>query len=129
MEFSIVAQTQIFLYAIVLGFAMGSVYDAGRCMRALGGNQWLLTALLDTLYCAIWMLALVGFTLIHGDGSLRSYILLGCTGGMTLYFLTVSRVVVRFLLPRLRRLHRWWAEMRARRKRKKEICPDVPKDN
>ncbi|NCB04596.1 MAG: hypothetical protein EOM69_03640 [Clostridia bacterium] len=129
MEFSIVAQTQIFLYAIVLGFAMGGVYDTGRCMRALGGNKWLLTALLDVFYCVVWMLALVAFTLVHGDGSLRSYIMLGCAGGMTLYFLTVSRVVVRFLLPRLRRLHRWWTEMRARRKRKKEISPDVPKDN
>lgn len=120
MEFSIAAQTQTFLYAAVLGFAMGGVYDNARCLRVLGGNRWLITTVLDTGYCLTWLVVLAAFTLIHGDGSLRNYILLGCAGGMTLYFLTVSRIVVGFLLPRLRRINRWFAERRKRRKREKE---------
>ena len=120
MEFSIAAQTQTFLYAVVLGFAMGGLYDNARCLRVLGGSRWLITTLLDTGYCLTWLVALAAFTLIHGDGNLRNYILLGCAGGMTLYFLTISRIVIGFLLPRLRRLNRWFAERRKRRRREKE---------
>lgn len=98
MEISIAAQTVVFLQAILFGAAIGVYYDLLRAVRREGRLGSLLTALLDGVFWLAVIVAFALFVLLIADGSERSYVLLGCAGGLTLYFLTLSPMVLNLLV-------------------------------
>lgn len=95
MYISIADQTVIFLQAILFGAAVGIYYDLLRAVRRrLNG---LLTALLDGIFWLAVIVAFALFVLLIADGEGRSYVLVGLTGGLLLYFLTLSPPVLALL--------------------------------
>lgn len=94
MILSLHEQARLFLLTILLGGGMGLLYDALRIfrhalphpklwMQAEDGFFWLLTAFL--VFCVM---------LRANGGEIRFFLLLGLFGGMGLYFLTLSRLVI-----------------------------------
>lgn len=83
------AQLMLFLQSILLGAALGLLYDFLRALRRRGGSPvWL--GLLDGLYAVVAATALF-FFVMTGDGELRLFILLGALGGAVLHFCLFSR--------------------------------------
>ena len=95
MGISIAAQTVVFLQAILFGAAAGIYYDLLRAVRREGRPGCLLTALLDGIFWLAVIVAFALFVLIVADGAERSYVLVGCVGGVAIYSLTLSPVVLR----------------------------------
>ena len=78
MEIQITEQLRSFLLAILLGMAVGVVYDL---MRAVRLRHPRLTAVLDLGCCLFAAGGLFLFLMRQTDGQLRGYILLGAVGG------------------------------------------------
>lgn len=94
MILSLHAQAQLFLLTVFLGGGMGLFYDGLRVFRhALRHNAFWVQAE-DGLF---WLLAvfLVFCVMLHANaGEIRFFTILGLFGGMGLYFLTLSRMVL-----------------------------------
>lgn len=88
MELRITDQLRAFLLAILLGAAIGVLYDLLRAVRL---RQPRLTAVLDLVCCLAAGGSLFLFTLRQAGGQLRGFVLLGALGGCLLFFGTVSR--------------------------------------
>ena len=82
------AQLILFLQSILLGAALGLLYDFLRAIRRRGGGELLLTVL-DGLY-AIASACTIFFFVMAGDGELRLFVLLGALGGAILHFCLFS---------------------------------------
>ena len=99
MELPVYGQARELAWALVLGTALGLVYDLLRPLR----RGRISTALTDLLFCALTALALPAFTLYGGGGRLRIFALFGILTGAALWFLTLSRPLRRleavFLRP------------------------------
>ena len=94
MILSLHAQAQLFLLTVLLGGGMGLFYDGLRVFRhALRHNAFWVQAE-DGLF---WLLAvfLVFCVMLHANaGEIRFFTILGLFGGMGLYFLTLSHMVL-----------------------------------
>lgn len=97
MYISIADQTVVFLRSILFGAAIGVYYDLLRSMRREKRLHWLPVALLDGLFWLASIVAFALFVLLAADGDGRSYVLIGLAGGLLLYFLTISPVVLALL--------------------------------
>ena len=97
MYISIADQTIVFLKAILFGAAIGGYYDVLRAVRREGRLRGFLVALLDGIFWLAVIVAFALFVLLAADGTGRSYVLIGLAGGLMLYFLTLSPVVLRLL--------------------------------
>lgn len=97
MYISIADQTIVFLKAILFGAAIGGYYDVLRAVRREGRLRGFLVALLDGIFWLAVIVAFALFVLLAADGTGRSYVLIGLAGGLVLYFLTLSPVVLRLL--------------------------------
>ena len=95
MILSLHAQAQLFLLTVLLGGGMGLFYDGLRVFRhALRHNAFWVQAE-DGLF---WLLAvfLVFCVMLHANaGEIRFFTILGLFGGMGLYFLTLSPLMLR----------------------------------
>lgn len=87
MELRITDQLRAFLLAILLGAALGVLYDLLRAVRL---RRPRLTAVLDLLCCLCAGGSLLLFTLRQTEGQLRGFVLLGALGGGILFFSTAS---------------------------------------
>ena len=87
MEIQITEQLRSFLLAILLGMAVGVVYDL---MRAVRLRHPRLTAVLDLGCCLFAAGGLFLFLMRQTDGQLRGYIILGAVGGAVSYFSAAS---------------------------------------
>lgn len=81
-------QLALFLRSILLGGALGLLYDLVRPLRRLGGRVW--SGLLDALV-SLTAAASLFFFAMAGGGELRLFILLGTGGGAVLFFCLLSR--------------------------------------
>jgi len=90
MEVSLAGQALFLAGALLLGAAVGLLYDAFRVLRVripfkpLGG-------LLDLLFWLVVTAALFVYTLTAGNGEVRIYMVLAVLGGAAAYFLLLSR--------------------------------------
>ena len=75
--------------AVVLGGALGLVYDLFRLLRRRLGWR-ALGILLDLLYWPLAVAALFVYVVAAGDGVVRLYLMLGVAAGGILYFLFLS---------------------------------------
>ena len=87
MELPVTAQARELLAALILGAALGLVYDLLRPLR----HGRLSTALTDLLFCLVTTLALLAFLLYAGRGRLRIFAIFGILSGAAVWFLTLSR--------------------------------------
>lgn len=94
MILSLHAQAQLFLLTILMGGGMGLLYDGLRVFRHAFPHKPFWVQLEDGLF---WLLAvfLVFSVMLHASaGEIRFFTILGLFGGMGLYFLTLSRLVI-----------------------------------
>jgi len=90
MENYVSAQLLSFLLSALLGLLGGCLYDILRLLRR--GRRRLIN-LLDGLYIAGVLLVLFLFTLRHGEGEMRLYMLLAMTLGAIGYFAAFSALL------------------------------------
>ena len=100
MGIGLTEQLAMFFRSILLGGALGLLYDLLRALRALGGRVW--GGVLDSVYCVL-SAALLFFFVMAGDGELRLFFLAGAAGGAVLFFCLLS--------PVLRPLWDFWLEI------------------
>ena len=81
-------QLLIFGQSILLGLALGSLYDLLRPFRLRLPR---LTALLDAAYCLAAGAAAFSFLMERGGGELRGFMVLGTVGGVVLFFCAFSQ--------------------------------------
>ncbi|HBR07832.1 MAG TPA: hypothetical protein DD735_02915, partial [Clostridiales bacterium] len=75
MDISVTKQAAQAALALMLGVALGLVYDFVKAFRLrLRSGFW--TAFLDALYCALSALSLFIFGLAPGEGQLRLFMLI-----------------------------------------------------
>lgn len=90
----------MFIRSVLLGGALGLLYDLLRALRVLGGRVW--GGVLDSVYCVL-SVSLLFFFIMAGDGELRLFFLAGALGGGVLFFCLLS--------PVLRPLWDFWLEI------------------
>ena len=99
-------QAAEFFWAAVLGIGLGVLYDMGRAVRR---EKPRLTIAVDILFAAAFFLSL-WLTSIYTWG-LRLYQCLGVFLGSSIYFLTLSPVLVRVFRRMLRGIRRVLGKM------------------
>ncbi|MBQ4347509.1 MAG: spore cortex biosynthesis protein YabQ [Firmicutes bacterium] len=88
-------QAFIFILAVVLGFALGFLYDIIRISRIALPCPFLLRIFTDGLY---WMAAIyLSFSFMESEanGDIRFFILLGLFLGMIIYYNTLSILILK----------------------------------
>lgn len=93
MEISIAEQASAFAGAILLGFAIGVLYDLLRLFRVRLPIPFL-GPVLDLLFWGAVVAALFLYATGATGGQMRIYVLLSVFGGAVVYFLTLSAWVL-----------------------------------
>ena len=89
MELSVAQQASSLVGAILLGFAIGVLYDLLRLLRVRLHIPFLGSAL-DLLFWVATVAALFVYATGATGGQMRIYVLLSVFGGATAYFVTLS---------------------------------------
>lgn len=84
------AQTAYFLEAVLLGAAVGLLYDGFAAIRTVARARTGLTALCDGLFWLVTLSAYFVFTVVRAGGQVRGFLLLGCALGALGFQLTLS---------------------------------------
>ena len=91
--FTVPQQVWLFLASVLLGGAMGVVFDVFRALRIvfpqLHGSA--LTAVEDILFWLAYGGAVYVFSLLCGRGQLRGFFFLGSLAGFVIYLVTVGK--------------------------------------
>lgn len=110
MEVSMRAAALSLLYSILVGGALGAVYDVIRFVRVLFHTdvrnpyaakrhfpllRTVFVAIGDFLFFAVAAVTMCIFFFLTGDGIVRGYALLGALGGFLLYYHTVGALFIR----------------------------------
>jgi len=94
MILSLHAQARLFLMTILLGAGLGLVYDGLRVFRHGLPHKVFWVQLEDGLFWFLAVFLVFGVMLRASSGEIRFFSIFGLFGGMGLYFLTLSRVVI-----------------------------------
>jgi hypothetical protein len=94
MTFTNLSQAWGFLGGIVLGGAVGVVYDLLRVVRTRLGGQ-VVAAVADLLFWCAAVIALFRYSLWSGNGLVRLSTMAAMLGGGVVYFATLSPQVVK----------------------------------
>lgn len=87
-----VFQLKCFAIAIVVGIALGIVYEAFRLLRLVSPKGKILTFVCDVLFMSVAALVNFILTVVVNIGIVRWYILLGEAVGFIVYMRTVGRI-------------------------------------
>ena len=96
MEFSLAAQTKVFLCTVIFGVCLGAVYDFFKALRLMMKAKRPGTAVCDLIFCLVAFVLFLLFMLSIGGGELRGYILFGMALGAALYFSAFSELFIKF---------------------------------
>lgn len=94
MILSLHAQARLFLLTVLMGGGMGLLYDALRVFRHALHHKPLWVQLEDGLFWILAVFLVFGVMLHASGGEIRFFSILGLFGGMGLYWLTLSRLVI-----------------------------------
>ena len=94
MILSLHAQAQLFLLTILMGGSMGLAYDGLRVFRHALPHKSFWVQLEDGLFWLIAVFLVFGVMLRASSGEIRFFSVFGLFGGMGLYFLTLSPLVI-----------------------------------
>ncbi|MCL2500006.1 MAG: spore cortex biosynthesis protein YabQ [Defluviitaleaceae bacterium] len=94
MILSMPAQAWLFVATVVVGGAVGVFYDFFRVLRRTAPHgKWAVQ--LEDLFFWLAVTVLVFYYMLHRNyGEIRFFALLGMGLGVTLYFVTVSRIII-----------------------------------
>ena len=95
MTFSLTEQSISLVYAVILGLALGAVYDLLKIIRLTLNNKKWLTFTLDIVFMLLFTFATVIFSMGYSRGSARYYILMGEAVGFLLFRFTLGRVILK----------------------------------
>lgn len=94
MGMTISEQAVDFLLACLLGAGLGVLYDVFRIIRLAFWHGKIVVAVQDILF---WILAAIStflFMIMHTEGQIRFYVLLGELLGFTVYYFTIGMLVI-----------------------------------
>ena len=94
MILSLHAQAQLFLLTVLLGGGMGLIYDGLRVFRHALPHKPFWVQLEDGVFWLAAVFLVFGVMLHASSGEIRFFSIFGLFGGMGLYFLTLSRLVI-----------------------------------
>jgi spore cortex biosynthesis protein YabQ len=95
MILSMSEQAQFFVLTVLLGAAVGIVYDCFRIIRLAFRHPDFLTQIEDLIYWLVSTLIIFYVILHRNNGEVRIYALLGVLLGMIIYFCTLSRLIMK----------------------------------
>ena len=93
MGFSLSGQTTYFLWSIVLGLALGALYDIVRAVRMLTKARQTAVIITDILFFTICGALTSLFALPFNKGSVRGFIIFGEAVGFLSYRLTAGSIM------------------------------------
>ena len=94
MILSLHMQAKLFLLTVLMGGGMGLVYDGLRMFRRELPHKPFWIQMEDGLFWLLSVFLVFGVMLRAGGGEIRFFTILGIFGGMGLYFLSLSHVVI-----------------------------------
>ena len=94
MILSLHAQAELFLLTILLGGCMGLVYDGLRIFRHACPHRSFWIQAEDGLFWFLAVFLIFGVMLRASSGEIRFFSIFGLFGGMGLYWLTISPLVL-----------------------------------
>ena len=94
MILSLHMQAKLFLLTVLMGGGMGLVYDSLRLFRRKVPHKPFWIQMEDGLFWLAAVFLVFGVMLRVGSGEIRFFTILGLFGGMGLYFLMLSSVVM-----------------------------------
>ena len=106
MTFTLTEQSISLGYAVLLGLALGAVYDLFKLMRLTLNNKKWLTFTLVIIFMLLFTFATVNFSMGYSRGRARYYILMGEAVGFLLFRFTLGRVILKLwrkILPVFRK--------------------------
>lgn len=93
--FSVSQHTSLFLLSVVMGAALGVVYDCFRVVRILlppaAGSKSV--AVSDIIFWLIYGFCIFCYAAAFGRGQVRFFIILGSLAGFVLYIFTVGNLI------------------------------------
>ena len=128
MEIRITEQAALAALSLILGAAMGLVYDLFKAFR-LRVRRKGFTAFSDMLYCALAALILFAFGMGPGGGQLRLYMVIAVCVGAAVYGFLASRTVLavfsRFADAAARAWHVMWRPVKRALQKMKKILKNI----
>lgn len=94
MEITIAHETTVFLTSLLVGAALGAVYDVFRILRIAVKTGRAAVAAEDLFYFLLCTFVTFTFILQDNHGAVRVYILFGEALGWVLYYVTVGNLVI-----------------------------------
>jgi len=95
MILSMADQARFFLWTMILGAASGAAFDIFRITRRIIKHPDFLTQIEDLIYWLFISVLIFYFILYHNSGEVRIYAIIGVFAGMCLYFVTLSRLIIK----------------------------------
>ncbi|EEG31243.1 putative spore cortex biosynthesis protein YabQ [[Clostridium] methylpentosum DSM 5476] len=95
MDMIVAPPTWVFLWAVLLGAALGVCYDVFRILRIAIPSGRILVFFEDLLFFLIVAAATFEFYQLTTDGIVRGYVLIGELLGFALYYFTIGALVFR----------------------------------
>ena len=92
--FTVTEQSQLLLYAVLLGIPLGICFDILRTLRLLIPHGTLATALEDIGFLLLSAGALLCFSVVLARGEVRGYYAMGAILGFLLYHCTLGSLMV-----------------------------------
>lgn len=98
MEVSVSNQLYVFGMMILCGAMSGFIFDIMRALRRSFGSNMLTTSLADILYWLIISSGIYFAIFTFNYGSIRWYEIIGILSGSVIYFLILSRFVMKIMV-------------------------------
>lgn len=88
-----------FLYSIIMGLALGIIYDLFKLDRNIFKRSTVYIFVSDVLFWVISAFVLFSFCIVFSNGQIRGFIILGALLGFMIFRLTLSRLFWYFFKP------------------------------
>lgn len=102
LEISVLEQTTIFFFAIIMGAVLSVAYDFVKILKIVLKLDGIKTFFLDILYFFAGGILTFLFLIAFNDGEVRFYVIIGEIVGFYLYRLMVGTAIVKFVCRFLR---------------------------
>ncbi len=98
-EINSFSQYLCFLYSVLMGGAVGVLYDVFKIDRIFFKRGTAFIFFQDILFWIISAFAFFSFSVVFSNGQIRGYLLFGFFIGFIIYRLTLSRLLMILVLP------------------------------
>lgn len=95
MGITVSGQLSLLICAVLIGFALGAVYDIFRMLRVITRCGRAAVFFFDIVYWLICAAVTFAFLLLQNDGKLRTLAIVSEVAGAVLYYYTVGVIVIR----------------------------------